>query len=146
MILNVRKCCQGHARGRRVSRGATLQHVGLEAIGVAPLPRSLSSRFGFGIYFTLQVAAHFFCYDGAVLGTILQGVIAPPLVVIVSGIRFAFLGPFVVLSRACLRGRLGAVSASLGAALRSRGLWVWGRRRGRLVGGRPRKRGQSRRP
>ena len=79
MILNVRKCCQGHARGRRVSRGATLQYVGLEAIGVAPLPRSLSSRFGFGIYFTLQVAAHFFCYDGAVLGTILRGVIAPPL-------------------------------------------------------------------
>ena len=32
----------------------------------------------FGIYFTPWIAAHFFCYDGAVLGTILQGVIAPP--------------------------------------------------------------------
>lgn len=77
-MLNVRKCCQGHARGRRVSRDAALQHVGLGAIGVASLPRASPSRFGFGIYLTLQGAAHFFCYDGAVLGTILQGVIAPP--------------------------------------------------------------------
>ena len=77
MTLNVIKCCQGHAQGRRVSRGTAPQHVGLGAIGVAPLPHVLSSYFGFGIYFTLQGAAHFFCYDGAVLGTILQGVIAP---------------------------------------------------------------------
>jgi hypothetical protein len=77
MTLNVRKCCQGHAQERRVSRGTTLRQVGLGAIGAASLPSASSSRFGFGIYFTLQGAAHFFCYDGAVLGTILRGVIAP---------------------------------------------------------------------
>ena len=44
----------------------------------SPCPyRALFSRFGFGIYFTLQDAAHFSCYDGAVLGTIPQGAIAP---------------------------------------------------------------------